>query len=101
MNALGSITYADVPGFPAGSVVSTIAVTLIGTANTTPIVQDLAPGTASVEFANIAADTYAFTVAGQDASGNVFGTAVTGTFTITAPATVTLSLPVTVTFTQS
>ena len=100
MNAILAIAYADVPGFPAGSVVAHISASITGAV--TPVVNQIVlPGTASITFANVPADTYSFSVAGVDASGNVFGTAVTGSFTITAPATVTLSLPSTVTASQA
>ena len=102
MNAILSIVYAPVPGFPAGSVVANILATITGSAaGSTPIVQTGAPGATSIEFANVAADTYTYSVSGEDASGNTYGTAVTGTFTITAPATVTLSLPSSVTVAQT
>jgi len=98
MNAILSILYADVPGFPAGSVVATISATLTGA---TTITQTGAPGAVSIEFANVAADTYAYSVVAEDASGNKFGSPVMGTIVITAPATVTLSLPSTVSATQT
>jgi hypothetical protein len=96
MNALASISYAPVEGFPVGSVVDHIVVTITG-ANTPAQTQNVAPGTGVVDFANVPADSYGFSVAAVDAAGNTFGTAVTGTFTITAPQTVTLSLPSAVT----
>jgi hypothetical protein len=96
-----AIVYTDVPGFPAGSVVDHIVATVTGTANTTPVTQNAPPGTASIVFPSLPADTYTFSVGGTDAAGTVFGTAVTGSFTITEPTTVTLSLPSTVDVTQS
>ena len=101
MNAVLAIVYAPVPGFPAGSVVATIAATLVGTISTTPITQTATPGTADITFANLAADNYTYSVAGEDASGNIFGSPVQGSFTITTPATVTLTLPSAVTMTQT
>jgi len=102
MNALLAIAYALVPGFPAGSVVANIVATITGSAsgNTTPQSQTVAPGTASVTFAGVAADTYTYSVGAVDANNNTLGTAVTGSFTITAPSTISLNLPASVTVTQ-
>lgn len=100
MNAVLAVGYAQVPGFPAGSVVASILATLTG-AVTPSVTQSVPPDTASITFANVPADTYTIIVAGQDASGNTFGTPVTGSFTIAAPATVSLSLPASVSATQS
>jgi len=105
MNLDLAVIYANIPGFPAGSVVAVIQATVTGTAagNTTPIVQTGAPGVASLVFPLTVADTYTYSVAALDASSppNTFGTPVTGTFAITAPATVTLSLPSTVSASQT
>jgi len=92
VNAIGAITYADVAGFPAGSVVDHIAVTLTD-AGGVVTGQNVPPGTATVTFTNVAAGTYATSIAAKSAAGVTFGTAVTGTFTVDAPATVNLSLP--------
>lgn len=100
MNAVLAIVYTEVPGFPTGSVVDHIACSITGAA--TPILTaNVAPGTASAEFANVPADTYTFSVVAQDAAGNDFGTPVTGSFTITAPATMTLNIPSSVTASQT
>jgi hypothetical protein len=100
MNALISITYADVPGFPENSVVDHILVTVTG--STTPATsQSLPPSTGTVTFPNLPADTYTVTAQGFPATGAGFGTAASATFTITAPATVTLSLPATLSATQT
>ena len=100
MNALLAILYSDVPGFPAGSAVSHIVASITGAV--TPVqTQTVAPGAPSVTFASVPADTYTYSVAGVDSAGNTYGTAVTGTFTVTAPATVTLSLPSAVTASQT
>ena len=99
-NAIAVVTYADVPGFPSGSAVSHIVATITdskGVATT----QTVAPGTATVEFDNVAPDAYSISVAGVDSSGAVLGSPITGTFTITAPATVTLSLPSAVSVSQA
>lgn len=100
MNAILAVLYSLVPGFPAGSVVASISASITGAA--TPIVtQSVPPDTAAITFANVPADSYTFSVAAVDASGNVFGTPVTGTFVIAAPTTVSLSLPSSVTASQS
>jgi len=98
MNAVFAVVYSKVAGFPEGSVVTNIKVTITGAA-TAAITQDVAPDTADVTFANVPPDTYTFSISAIDASGNVFGTPVTtdasgnATFVVAAPATVTLSLP--------
>ena len=100
MNLDLAIVYADVPGFPTGSVVAHILASITGAV--TPVATQIAlPGATSIVFANVPADTYTYSVSGVDASNNTFGTAVTGTFVVTAPATVTLSLPSTVTASQT
>lgn len=100
MNANIAITYTDVPGFPAGSVVDHIVVTVVGTANSLPNMQAVPPGTASVSF-DLAADDYTVSAQGFPVTGPGFGQAVTTAFSITAPATISLSLPATVSATQS
>ena len=100
MNANVSITYADMPGFPAGSIVDHIVVTVVGTVNTLPNMQAVPPGTASVTF-DLIADDYTVSAQGFGADGTAFGKPVSTTFTITAPATISLSLPFTLTATQS
>ena len=87
-----TVVYADVPGFPAGSAVDHVAVTVTG-AVAPAVTQTVAPGTTAVIFPALGVDTYSYSIAAQDASGAVLGSAVTGTFAVTAPATVTLSLP--------
>lgn len=95
-----AVVYADVTGFPAGSAVANIVATITGSDGVAHS-QTVPAGTASVTFPAVAADTYAVSVAGVDASGATLGTPATGSITITAPATVTLSLPSTVTATQA
>ena len=101
-NAFLAVAYAPVPGFPAGTTVASISATITGQAagNTTPILQTGAPGVSSIEFVNVVPDTYTYSVVAVTADGNPLGTAVTGTFTITAPTTVSLSLPSAVSVTQ-
>lgn len=93
-NAVLSISFGDVPGFPAGSIVDHVLVTAsaVDPANS-PAAQSVAPATASVTFANLNADTYTFTAQAFPAAGSGFGAPVSVVFTITAPATVSLSLP--------
>ena|SRR6185437_5157864 len=93
-NAVAAITYATVAGFPLGSVVDHISVTVTGTksGNTTPVVQNVAVGTASVTFANLAPDTYGITVQAMPVSGAGFGQPAVSSFSITA-TTVSLVLP--------
>ncbi len=100
MNAVLAVTYADVPGFPAGSAVAAVVATVVGSSGP-PLTQSVPPGSPQIVFSNIPADTYSLTVAAQDAAGNTFGTPVTGSFTITAPSTVTLSLPSAVSTSQT
>ena len=101
MNAVLAISYTVVPGFPSGSVVDNIVATVTGTLNATPVVQKAPADSASITFAGLPADTYTYSVAGVDAAGNVFGTPVSGSFTLVAPVTVSLSLPSAVTASQS
>lgn len=97
MNLALAISYAPVDGFPAGSAVAGIQITVVGSApgNTTPIVQTVSPGTDIVSFPLAVADTYSYSIEGVDAATppNTFGSPVVGSFAITAPATVTLTLP--------
>jgi hypothetical protein len=101
-NAVASIQYSNVPGFPAGSAVDHIEVTVQGAApGALPITQSVPPDTASVTFTALADDTYTVTVEAVDAANSVFGTPVTGSFTSsTVGSTVTLSLPASVTAAQ-
>ena len=96
-------SYTNVPGFPEGSAIANIVATVTGTlpGNTTPVVQKGAPDDSAFTFPGLPFDTYTYSVAGVDAAGNVFGTPVTGSFTLVAPVTVSLSLPSAVTATQS
>jgi hypothetical protein len=105
MNLALAISYAPIDGFPAGSAVAAIQVTVTGTTvgNTTPIVQSVAPGTSTISFPLTVADTYTYSVSAVDAATppDDFGTAVTGSFVITAPVTVTLTLPSSVVASQT
>jgi hypothetical protein len=102
-NEVGAITYADVPGFPAGTVVDHILVTATDAAipPVNPMLTQSVPeGTATVTFTGIAFGAYTFSVQAETAAGQPLGTAVTGKFTVVAPV-VTLSLPATAVFTQA
>jgi hypothetical protein len=99
-----AISYAPVPGFPAGSAVAGIQVTVTGSLpGSVPIVQTVAPFTLNVDFPLTVADTYTYSVQAVDAATppDTFGDAVTGSFTITAPVTVTLTLPSSVVASQT
>ena len=98
-----TITYGDVPGFPAGTVLNAIIASLTETSVTPPVStsQKVPPGTPSIVFTDVDPGTYTMTVNGVDPSGAVLGSPFTGTFTITAPTTVTLSLPASVTVAQT
>lgn len=93
MNLDLALTYSDVPGFPVGSAVAQIVATLLGSApGATKVSAAVGPAAAAIEFANVAADTYTYTVSNVDAAGNVLGSVVTGSFTVTTPQTISLSL---------
>ena len=96
-----AVTYTPVPGFPAGSAVASILASITGANPANSMSQSVAPGTASIVFTNVTADSYSFSISGVDANGNVFGTPVTGTFVATGATTVTLNLPSAATVTQS
>jgi hypothetical protein len=100
-NALVSVSYAAVSGFPAGSVVDHILVTATASnpANSPPS-KSVAPNTASVTFTNLTPDTYTLTAQGFPASGAGYGTAVSTTITITSTAPISLQLPSSITVTQ-
>jgi hypothetical protein len=99
------VSYADVPGFPPGSAVAAIQVTVTGSApgNTTPLVETVPPGTAEVAVPLTVADTYTYAVQAIDAATppNSYGSPISGSFSITAPVTVSLSLPSSVAASQS
>jgi hypothetical protein len=99
---VGTLTYADVPGFPAGTVVDHVVVSVSDTSVSPPTStsQNVPPGTTSVTFADLDAGSYTFQVSAVDSSGVALGTPITGSFTVTAPATVTLNLPSAASFTQ-
>lgn len=97
-----AVTFAP-QSFPASTTLGSIVASLTGSAsgNTTPIVQTVAAGTASIVFPNVAPDTYAISVQQQDGSGNALGAAITGSVVVTAPSTITLQVPVAVNATVS
>ena len=100
-NALVSIAYSDVAGFPADAVVDHITVTCSGSnpANSAPA-QAVPPATATVTFANLTPDTYTITAQGFPATGAGWGSPVSTTITIKSTATISLSLPATLTASQ-
>ena|SRR6266704_1113269 len=87
-----AVVYADVPGFPVGTSVSAVKVTITDTSGNATS-QSVAPGTNSVSFENVAAGDYLMSVQALDQNGVGLGTAVTGSFNVPAPSTITLSLP--------
>lgn len=87
-----AVAYSPVAGFPAGSKVDHIAVSITESNPANSMNQNVPPDTAAVVFNNVVVGTYQFSVSAVDAAGNTFGTPVTGTF-IAVDTTVTLSLP--------
>lgn len=87
-----SISYADVPGFAAGTSVASISVSVTDP-NGIQSVTSVAPGSASSTYEATVVGTYAVSVQGVDQNANLLGSAVTASFDVAAPATVTLSLP--------
>lgn len=92
-----TISYADVPGFPAGSAVANINVTVSNPDATVQPVQSLPPATTSATFTATQVGNYGISVQAVDATGAALGPAVTATFSVQAPSTVTLSLPSSIT----
>ena len=95
-NPVAYITYSDVGGFPAGTVVDHIVVALMDSTGKVTESQQVPAATSTVTFAG----TYAsgtYTIAAQGfgaASVPLASAAVSAPFTITtAPVTITLSLP--------
>lgn len=87
-----SISYADVPGFAAGT--SVASVTLIVTdPSGVATNSSLQPGQASTTYEATAVGSYAVSAQGVDQNGNLLGSPATTSFSVDAPATVTLSLP--------
>ena len=95
------ITLGPVDGFPSGTVVDHIAVTVTAAFLAAPQTQNIPPSQSSLVITGEAAGTYQYSVVGQDAANNALGTPVTGSFTLSAPATITLQLPTAVSVTQT
>ena len=94
---VATLVYSDVTGFPTGSVVDHILVTLTGTNSVNNQSQSVAPSTATVTFSTVAADTYTVSAQAFPATGAGYGTAVVSApVTSTGPVTITLSLPASV-----
>jgi hypothetical protein len=87
-----TIGFTDTPGFPAGSAVDHVRLTVTGALGSSAS-QAVAVGVTSVNYTFGVPDTYTVTVQAVAADGSVFGTPVSTTFVVAAPATVTLSLP--------
>jgi len=87
-----TVSYSDVAGFPAGSVVDHVVVTATEAAGAS-LTQSVAPGTASVTF-DLTPGTWDISAQGFPAVGAGFGKpAVLSGFVVAVPVTVTLSLP--------
>lgn len=97
-NAVLTIGYADVPGFPPGSVVAHIVVLITNQSASPPASQSqvVAPGTVTVNFDNLAEGDYSVSVQANAADGTPLGSPAIGTFKVAVPASVTLSLPTSV-----
>ena len=101
MNLILAVSYGGQP-FPVGTSVSAVQASITGSASgAVPVVQTLPEGSTSFQFANVAADTYTYSVQALDENNNPLGSPITGSFTVTAPVTVTLQVPVAVTASQS
>lgn len=87
-----SVSYAPVDGFPIGSAVDHIAITVTDPAAVATVI-NVPPDTASATFDATVVGTYNVTAQAIAADGSGFGTAVSTTFVVAAPASVTLSLP--------
>ena len=87
-----AITFADVPGFPAGSSVASQTLTITDP-NGVATTQTLGATDTSATATLTVVGGYTATVQGVDASGNLLGSAASATFSISAPATISLSLP--------
>jgi len=91
-NVVLTPVFGPVSGFPPSSVVAGILIAAVaGTPANSPAPQTVAPGTATVVFANLAADTYSFSATPVDANGNA----------LTAPGYSVPSVSVTVPVTQT
>jgi len=91
-----TIGYTATPGFPAGSVVDHIGVSIVGLVAANNQSQNVAPGTTTVTV-TLNPDTYTISVQAFDVNNNAFGTAVSTTLVVSAPTTVTLNIPSSVT----
>lgn len=102
MNLNAAVSYDVVPGFPQGTVLDHIVVSLAATNPANNQSKSAAANAPSVSFANVPADTYTVSVQGAQASGAVLGTPVSQNITITQPVvTISLNLPSALTLSQS
>lgn len=97
-NAVLTVAYTSFTA-PAGSVVDHISVTCVGATTGAQTPQQVAPGTASVTFSNLAPDTYTFTAQAFPATGAGYGSPVSTTLVVVS-TTVTLQIPGTLSATQ-
>lgn len=102
MNIEATIEYgAPTPGFPAGSVIAGILVTLAGTLGSSQN-QTLAPTATGCAFTVSVADTYTATAVAVSAAGDTFGIAVSSTpLVVTGAATISLTLPSAISLAQT
>jgi hypothetical protein len=100
MSKIIAVSYAPVDGFPAGSAVDHIAITVTDPSAVATVI-NVAPDTASAPFDATIVGNYNVTAQAVAADGSVFGTPVSATFVVVAPVTVTLSLPSAVSVTDA
>jgi hypothetical protein len=92
MAKIANISYAVVDGFPAGSAVDHVAITVKdpnGVKTVTPVPSD----TPSFQFDAPIVGTYTASAQGVALDGSFLGAAVSVDFVVSTPATVSLSLP--------
>jgi len=103
-NALNAaITYKSVGGFPLGTAVASILVSLSAQTPTNNTSQSLAPNSASAAFSGLNPDVYTPSAQAQDANGNPLGSAVSGAAVTVqgSQQTVALELPASITGTAA
>ena len=91
-NAVAIIAYANVPGFPLGTVIDHVSVSVTDQ-NNLVTKQDVKPGDTSANFTGLADGAYQATAQAFDGHGTGLGSPATASFTITSPQTVSLSIP--------
>jgi hypothetical protein len=96
-----NISYSDVPGFPEGTVVDHVLVSLVATTNTNNNQSQSVPNGTTAAVFTLNPDTYTVSVWGVSAGGQHLGSPATATFVVAAPVpvTITVNLPTGVTVT--